>query len=153
MSSSKEHREEGTMCNSKASVGHWSLFLGVVLLALVAVTPTAWTIPAKPDAGQEPTGGAPILYNLRPTEGAIVSQDELSRAAATIETRRQTSVSWAEIFVDGRRRPAELMGPTHYQQTISADIEDLSPGKHTARVKAVDSEGRVGGYVWEFTVV
>ncbi len=140
------------MCTSKASVGHWSLFLGVVLLALVAVTPSAQTIPAKPNASQEPTG-APILYNLTPTEGAIVSQDELSRAAATIETRRQASVSWAEIFVDGRRRPAELMGPTHYQQTVSTDIGDLSPGHHTVRVKAVDSEGRVGGYVWEFTVV
>lgn len=140
------------MYTSKGSVGHWSLLLGVVLLALVAVPPTAWTIPAKPDAGQEPIG-APILYNLTPTEGAIVSQDELSRAAATIETRRKTSVSWAGLFVDGRRRPAELMGPTHYQQTISADIGDLSPGKHTVRVKAVDSEGQVGGYVWEFTVV
>jgi hypothetical protein len=152
MSSSKEHREEGTMSTTKVSVGHWSLFLGVVLLALVAVTPTAWTIPAKPDAGQEPTG-APILYNLTPTEGANVSQDELSRAAATIETRRQVSVSWAEIFVDGQRRPAELMGPTRYQQTISADIENLSPGNHTVMVKAVDSDGRAGGYVWEFTVV
>jgi hypothetical protein len=153
MSSSKEHREEGTMCNSKASVGHWSLFLGVVLLALVAVSPTAWTIPAKPDAGQEPTGVAPILYNLTPTEGAIVSQDELSRAAATIETRRQVSVSWAGIFVDDQRRPAELMGPTYYQHTVSADLGYLSPGKHTVRVKVVDSEGQVGGYVWEFTVV
>lgn len=140
------------MCTSKASVGHW-LFLGVVLLALVAVPPTAWTIPAKPDAGQEPTGGAPILYNLTPTEGATVSRDELSRAAVTIETRRKASVSWAGIFVDGRRRPAELMGPTRYQQTVSADIGDLSPGNHTVRVKAVDSEGQVGGYVWEFIVV
>ena len=140
------------MCHFKACVGHWSLFLSVVLLALVAVTPTAWTIPAKPDAGQEPTG-APILYNLTPTEGASISQDELSRAGATIETRRKTSVWWAGIFVDGQRRPAELMGPTHYRQTISADIGDLSPGKHTIRVKAVDSEGQMGGYVWEFTVV
>ena len=140
------------MCRSKASVGHWSLFLGVVLVALVAVTPSARTLPAEPDAGQEPTG-APILYNVTPAEGAIVSQDELSRAAATIETRRQVSLSWAGIFVDGRGRPAELGGPTHYQQTVSADIGDLSPGKHTVRVKAVDSEGQAGGYVWEFTVV
>ena len=141
------------MCISKASVGHCSLFLGVVLLALVAVPPTAWTMPAKPDAGQEPTGSAPILYNLTPPEGAIVSQDELSRAAATIETRRQASVSWAGIFVDGRRWPAELMGPTHYQQTVSVDIGNLNPGNHTVRVKVVDSEGQAGGYVWQFTVV
>ena len=140
------------MCTTKASVGHWTLFLGVVLLALVTVTPTAWTIPAKPDSGQEPTGSAPILYNLTPTEGAIVSQDELSRAAATIETTRQTSVSWVGIFVDGQRRPAELMGPTHYQQTVSADIGNLEPGAHVVKVKAVDSEGRVGGYAWTFTV-
>jgi hypothetical protein len=104
------------------------------------------------DAGQEPTG-APILYNLTPPEGERISQDELSRAAATIETRRKSSVSWAGIFVDGQRRPAELMGPTHYQQTISVDIRDLSPGKHTIRVKALDSEGQMGGYVWQFTVV
>ena len=62
-------------------------------------------------------------------------------------------MAWAGIFVDGRRRPGELMGPTQYQQTVSADIGDLSPGKHIVRVKAVDSEGQVGGYVWEFTVV
>jgi len=128
------------------------LFLGVVLLTLVVVTAPASTIPAKPDAGQEPTD-APIFYNLTPTEGAIISQDELTRAAATIETQRQASVSGAGIFVDGQRRPAELMGPTRYQQTISADIGDLSPGKHTIRVKAVDYKGQVGGYVWEFTVV
>ena len=140
------------MCVAKASVGHWPLFLGVLLLALVGVTPSAHTSPAKPDAGQEPSG-APILYNVTPSEGAIVSQNELSRAAATIETRRQVSVSWAGIFVDGRRRPAELMGPTHYQQAVSADIGDLGPGNHTVRVKVVDSEGQAGGYVWQFTVV
>ena len=140
------------MCVAKASVGHWPLFLGVLLLALVGVTPSAQTSPAKPDAGQEPSG-APIFYNVTPSEGALVSQNDLSRAAATIETRRQVSVSWAGIFVDGRRRPAELMGPTHYQQTVSADIGDLGPGNHTVRVKVVDSEGQAGGYVWQFTVV
>src|SRR5215213_2931560 len=107
MSSSKERRKEGTMlCISKASVGYCSVLLGVVLLALVAGSPSARTVPAKPDAGQEPTA-APILYDLTPAEGAIVSQDELSRAAATIETRRQASVSWAGIFVDGQQRPSE----------------------------------------------
>ncbi len=137
---------------SKASMSCWSLFFGVVLFALVAGTSSARTAPAPPDAGQEPTG-APIFYNLVPTEGAIVAQEELSRAAATIETRREASLSWAGIFVDGQRRPGELMGPTAYLQTISADIGDLGPGVHTVRVKAVDSEGRAGGYVWKFTVV
>jgi hypothetical protein len=61
-----------------------------MLLALVAVTPSARTIPAQPDAGQEPTG-APIFYNVTPSEGAIVSQDELSRATATIEIRCQAA--------------------------------------------------------------
>ncbi len=136
---------------SKASVGCCSLFFGMVLLALVAGSPSAWTAPAKPDAGQEPAA-APILYNLSPPEGALVSQDELNRASATIETRHQASVSWAGIYIDGQRRPSTLMGPTRYQQTISADIGDLSPGIHTVRVKAVDSEGLVGGYVWRFTV-
>ena len=65
----------------------------------------------------------------------------------------QASVSWAGIFVEGRRRPAELMGLTRYQQTVSAEIGNLSPGHHTVRVKAVDSDGRGGSYVWEFTVV
>jgi hypothetical protein len=140
------------MCTSKASAGYCSLFLGMVLLALVAGSPSARTLPAKPEAGQEPTA-APILYNLSPTEGANVSQDELSRASATIETRRQASVSWAGIYINGQRRPSTLMGPTHYQQTISTDIGDLSPGIYTVRVKAIDSEGLVGGYVWKFTVV
>ncbi len=139
------------MCITKASVGCCSLFLSMVLLALVAGSPSARTLPAKPEAGQEPTA-APILYNLSPQEGAIVSQNELSRASATIETRRQASVSWAGIYINGQRRPSTLMGPTRYQQTISTDIEDLSPGIHTVRVKAVDSEGLVGGYLWKFTV-
>jgi len=138
---------------SKTSVGYGSLFLGVLLFALFFMrTPSAQTAPAKPDAGQQPTG-APIFYNLTPPEGAIVAQNELSRAAATIETRREAKASWAGIYVDGRRRPGNLMGATSYLQTISADIEELKPGSHTVRVKAIDSEGRVGGYVWKFTVV
>lgn len=140
------------MCISKASVGYCSLFLSMVLLTLVAGSPPAWTLPAKPEAGQEPTAAAPILYNLTPPEGAVVSRDELSRASATIETRHQASVSWGEIYIDGQRRPSTLMGPTRYQQTISTDIGNLSPGIHTVRVKAVDSEGLGGGYVWKFTV-
>ena len=137
----------------KASVGYCSLFVGVALFALVVVgSPSARTVPAEPDAGQEPAG-PPILYNLTPPEGTSVPQDELSRAAATIETRREASVSWAGIYVDGQRRPDDLMGPTPYLQTVSADIGDLSPGTHTVKVKAVDSEGLSGGYVWKFTVV
>ena len=139
------------MCISKASVGYRSLFLGLVLLALVAGTPSAWSVPAKPEAGQEPTA-APILYNLSPPEGAIVSREELSRASATVETRRRASVSWAGIYIEGQLRPSTLMGPPRYQQTISPDLGDLSPGIHTARVNAVDSEGLAGGYVWKFTV-
>ena len=138
---------------SKASISYCLVFLSVVLFALFFVgTPSAQTIPAKPDAGQQPTG-APIFYNLTPPEGAIVAQDELSRAAATIETRREAKVSWAGIYVDGRSRPSDLIGATSYLQTISADVEDLRPGSHTVRVKAGDSKGRVGVYVWNFTVV
>jgi len=151
--SSKEHCKEAKMYTSKIYVGYVSLFLGVVLFTLFFVgTPSAQTIPAKPNAGQQPTG-APIFYNLTPPEGAIVAQDELSRAAATIETRREAKVSWAGIYVDGLRRPSNLMGATSYLQTISADVEGLKPGSHTVRIKAVDSKGRVGGYVWKFTVV
>jgi hypothetical protein len=137
---------------SKASARYWSLFIGVVLLALVVGIPSARTAAAKPDAGQEPTG-APIFYNLTPPEDTSVPQDELSRASATIELRRDARLSSAEIYVDGQRRPEALAGPTAYLQTISADIEDLSPGSHTVRVKALDSAQRAGGYAWQFTVV
>ncbi len=139
------------MCIWKGSASYWLLFLGVTLFALVVGTPSAGTIPAKPDAGQEPPG-APIIYNLEPEEGASVKQDELSRASATIETRRAARVDRAVIYVDGERRPSDLKGPTRYLQTISTDIEYLDPGTHTVRVKAVDSEGLEGGYVWKFTV-
>ncbi len=133
--------------------GHFSLFLGAALFALVVSTLSARPVLAQPpDAGEEPSG-APIVYNLTPREGAVVAQDELSRAAATVETRRNAGLAWARIFVDGRSRPSALMGPTSYQQTISAEIGNLRPGPHLVRVKAVDSEGRVGGYVWTFTVV
>ncbi len=132
---------------------HFSLFLGAALFALVVSTLSARPVLAQPpDAGEEPTG-APIIYNLTPREGANVAQDELSRAAATIETRHNVGLAWAGIFVDGRRRPSALMGPTTYLQTVSADIGNLSPGAHVVRIKAVDSEGRAGGYVWRFTVV
>ena len=137
---------------SKASVGYCSLFLGMALLALVVGPPSARTIPAKPDAGEEPAG-APIFYNLTPAEGTSIPQDELSRAAATIETRREASLSWTGIYVDDRRRPGELMGPTPHQQTISTDIGGLGAGVHTVKVKAVDSDGQAGGHVWRFTVL
>jgi hypothetical protein len=132
---------------------HFSLFLGVALFALVVSTLSAQPVLAQPpDAGEEPTG-APIVYNLTPREGAVVAQDELSRAAATIETRRNVGLARAGIFIDGRRQPSALMGPTTYLQTVSVDIGSLDPGAHVVRVKAVDSEGRAGGYVWTFTVV
>jgi len=140
------------LCISKASVGYCSVLLSVVLLALVAGSPSARTVPAKPDAGQEPTA-APILYDLTPAEGAIVSQDELSRAAATIETQHAMGVSWAGIYIDGHGRPSELMGPLPYLQSISADIGERGAGTHAVRVVATDSEGRAGSWVWRFTVV
>ena len=137
---------------SRASVANFPLLLGTVLFALLLAAPWARTAPAPPDVGQGPTG-APIFYNLTPPEGTSVAQDKLSRAAATIETRHDTSVSWAGIYIDGQRRPSELMGPMPYVQTVSADIGDLGAGAHTVRVVAVDSEGRAGSWVWRFTVV
>ena len=104
------------------------------------------------NAGEEPAG-RPIVYNLIPTEGAIVERDHLGRAGATIETQRHAGVAWAAIFVDGQRRPSALMGSTSYYQSISADIGGLEPGIHTVWVIAIDGEGRLGGYAWTFTVV
>ena len=139
---------------SQTFVRHCSLFLEVALFALLVVcTLSAHPVLAQPvDAGKEPTG-APIIYNLTPMEGTIAAQDELNRAAATIETRRDAGLAQAEIFVDGRRRPSALMGPTIYLQTVSAEIGNLEPGAHVLKVRAVDSEGRVGSYAWTFTVV
>ena len=139
---------------SQAFVRYCSPFLGTALFALLVVcTLSAPPVFAEPvDAGEEPTG-APIIYNLTPVKGAILAQDELNRAAATIETRRGAGLARAGIFVDGRRRLSALMGPTKYLQTVSADIGNLEPGAHVVKVKAVDSEGRVGGYAWTFTVV
>jgi hypothetical protein len=105
-----------------------------------------------PNAGKEPPGG-PIVYDVTPTEGAIIAGNQLGRAGATIETRREANLLEAAIFVDGRRRPSDLTGPMSYLQAISADIGDLRAGAHTVRVIAVDSKGRAGGYAWKFTVV
>ena len=70
-------------------VKNCSLFLGTAPFALLVVcTLAAHPVLAEPmDAGEAPTG-APIVYNLTPTEGTIVAQDELNKAAARIETRR-----------------------------------------------------------------
>ncbi len=105
---------------SQAFVKYCSLFLGTALFALLVLCAlSAHPVLAGPvDAGEEPAG-APIVYNLTPTEGAIVAQDELNRAAATIETQRDAGLARAGIFVDGRRRPSALMGPTTYLQTIA----------------------------------
>ena len=142
---------------SKGFRGYFSLFLGAALffvLVVVAGTLSPRTVLAQPapNAGEEPPGG-PIVYDLTPTEGAIIAANRLSRAAATIETRREASLLWAAIFVDGRRQPSDLMGPMSYLQTISTDIGNLRAGAHTVRVVVVDSKGRAGGYVWTFTVV
>ncbi len=129
------------------------LFSVALLLALFTCALSAQAAHAQPvDTGEEPAGG-PIVYNLIPAEGAIVAQDKLARAGATIETQRDAGVAWAAIFVDGQRRPSALMGPTSYYQSISADIGGLEPGIHTVLVTAIDAEGRVGGYAWTFTVV
>ena len=79
-------------------------------MLLAARTLAAHPVLAQPvDAGEEPTG-APIVYNLTPTEGTIVAQDEPNRAAARIETQREVGLAWAEISVNGRRRPSALDG-------------------------------------------
>jgi hypothetical protein len=148
---------EGTMGILKGFSTYFSLSLGAALffaLVVIAGTLSPRTVLAQqaPNAGEEPPGG-PIIYDLTPTEGAIIAANRLSRAAATIETRREASLLWAAIFVDGRRRPSDLMGPMSYLQTVSADIGDLRAGTHTVRVIAVDSKGRAGGYVWTFTTV
>src|SRR4051794_35741170 len=104
------------MSTSKAFILYFSLLLGV---ALAAGTLSARAILAQPvGAGKEPADG-PIAYNLIPNEGESVPQDKLSRASATIETRRDASLSWAGIYVDGQRRPSAFMGPTSYLQTVS----------------------------------
>jgi hypothetical protein len=130
-----------------------SLFSLALLLALFTCVLWARAVHAQPvDAGEEPAGG-PIIYNLIPTQDATVAQEELARAGATIETQRDVGVAWAAVFIDGERRPSALMGPTRYLQSVSADVGDLSCGTHSLWVVAIDSEGRVGGYAWTFTVV
>jgi hypothetical protein len=130
-----------------------SLFSLALLLALFTCVLWARAVHAQPvDAGEEPAGG-PIVYNLIPTQDATVAQEELARAGATIETQRDVGVAWAAVFIDGERRPSVLMGPTRYLQSVSADVGDLSCGTHSIWVVAIDSEGRVGGYAWTFTVV
>jgi hypothetical protein len=142
---------------SKGFSRSFSLFLSAALFfALIVVVGMLWprTVLAQPvpNAGKEPPGG-PIVYDVTPTEGAIIAGNRLSRAGATIETRREAGLLEAAIFVDGRRRPSDLTGPMSYLQAISADIGDLRAGTHTVRVIAVDSKGRAGGYAWKFTVV
>ena len=130
-----------------------SLFSLALLLVLFTCVLWARAVHAQPvDAGEEPAGG-PIVYNLIPTQDATVAQEELARAGATIETQRDVGVAWAAVFIDGERRPSALMGPTRYLQSVSADVGDLSCGTHSLWVVAIDSEGRVGGYAWTFTVV
>jgi hypothetical protein len=154
--SRQRNRKEGTINTSTGFSGYFLLFLGAALFFVLVVVGTLSprTVLAQPvpNAGEEPPGG-PIVYDLAPTEGAITTQNQLSRAAARIEIQREASLLWAAIFVDGRRRPSDLVGPTFYLQTISADIGDLGAGAHTVKVIAVDSKGRAGGYVWTFTVV
>jgi hypothetical protein len=137
------------VCRERAA----SLFSMALLLTLFTCVLWARAAHAQPvNAGEEPAGG-PIVYNLIPTEGAIVERDQLGRAGAIIETQRHAGVAWAAIFVDGQRRPSALMGPTSYYRSISADVGGLEPGIHTVRVIAIDAEGRVGGYAWTFPVV
>lgn len=104
-----------------------------------------------PDFGKEPTEG-PILYNLLPGEGESVERQDLAYASAVVEVRHDLYVRSAKIFIDGEERPAAIRGPYAYLASVGADISDLAPGEHTARVVATDSEGRRGGYTWSFTV-
>ncbi len=137
------------VCRERAA----SLFSLALLLTLFTCVLWARAAHAQPvNAGEEPAGG-PIVYDLIPTQDATVAQEELARAGATIETQRDVGVAWAAVFIDGELRPSALMGPTRYLQSVSADVGDLSCGTHSLWVVAIDSEGRVGGYAWTFTVV
>ena len=102
-----------------------SLFSVALLLALFACVLWARAAHAQPvDAGEEPAGG-PIVYDLIPAQDAIVAQEGLARAGATIETQRDAGVAWAAVFIDGELRPSALMGPTRYLQSVSTDVGHL----------------------------
>src|SRR3712207_4436504 len=107
------------MCRSnicRERVG--SLFSVALLLVLFTCVLWPRAVHAQPvDAGEEPAGG-PIVYDLIPTQDAIVAQEELARAGATIETQRDVGVAWAAVFIDGKLRPSALMGPTRYLQSV-----------------------------------
>jgi hypothetical protein len=148
-SSGKEIVHRSYVCRERVA----ALFSVALLLVLLTCVLWVGAVHAQPvDAGEEPVGG-PIVYNLIPTEDAIVTQEELARAGASLETQRDVGVAWAAVFIDGELRPSTLMGPTRYLQSVSADVGDLSSGTHSIWVVAIDSEGRVGGYAWTFTVV
>lgn len=129
-------------------------FVLAVGLALQAAPALAQTAADGPDAGEEPPGG-PIVYNLVPEEGAVISEEELGslRVGATIETQHDGGVQSAGISMDGQEMSnPSLGGPYTYLQSVSRGIEDLGPGKHTVEVTATDSAGRTGGHEWTFTV-
>ncbi len=126
-----------------------------VALLLVLFTCVLWAgaVHAQPvDAGEEPAGG-PIVYNLIPTEDAIIAQEELARAGATPETQHDVRTAWAAVFIDGELRASALIGPTCHPQSVSAEVGDLSSEIHSIWVVAIDSEDRLGGYDWTFTGV
>jgi len=101
--------------------------------------------------GEEPAGG-PIIYNLSPEEGAVVSQGNLPFVGATVETRRDTPIIDTSLFIDGQERNAESGGPSAYLQSVWRGVPELQGGEHTVRVTATDSAGRTGGHTWTFTV-
>ena len=97
---------------SKGSRRSFSLLLSAAFLfafIVVAGTLSPRTVLAQPvpNAGKEPPGD-PIVYDVTPKEGAIIAGNQLGRAGATIETRRDADLVRAAIFVDGRRRPSDL---------------------------------------------
>lgn len=107
-----------------------------------------------PDAGEEPPAG-PIVYNLAPEQGALISAEDLGdlRVGATIETQHEGGLRSAKIAIDDQEMPNPSLGGAYsYLQSVSSGMGDLGPGEHTVEVTAVDSEGRTGGHEWTFTV-
>ncbi len=125
-----------------------------VLAVSGASTFSQQSVAQRVDTGEQPASG-PIIYDLLPADRAVIPQDELEpvRAGATIETRHNTSIKTAEVFIDGvPSREVALLGPYPYLQSATVDLKGLKPGKHEIRVVATDARGRTGGHTWHFTV-
>lgn len=140
----------------KVRSGGWSKVLGfmplVMLLAAVAILGNIAlrTDPEKLQESVTDPDSTITFSQFAPAEGEIIG---LGARTISVQVEAARPVVSATIWIDGEPATTILSGASALTQTASANVSGFTLGLHTARITAVEENGRRKSHEWQFRVL